>query len=96
MKARAETNQVNNEGKKLSNVAKDPEVLVVLKKWGIISGNGWTKSKLWTRHFFTGIENGFDAEEYQNDDESDEDWTFKKCKNTVIVILFSCFEFYIL
>ena len=73
MKARAETNQVNNEGKKLSNVAKDPEVLVVLKKWGIISGNGWTKSKLWSRHFFTGIENGFDAEEYQNDDESDED-----------------------
>ena len=30
---------MNNEGKTLSNVAKDPEVLVVLKKWGIISGN---------------------------------------------------------
>jgi len=56
LQAAADPDLINNEGKKLSTVARDPDVLVILKKWGIISG----------------VENGFHAEEYQNND-SEED-----------------------
>merc|ERR1711874_668820 len=56
LQAGADPAKKNNEGKKLSTVARDPDVCVVLKKWGILSG----------------MENGFDAEEYQNND-SEED-----------------------
>merc|ERR1712038_466830 len=51
LQADADPDIKNNEGKKLSSLARDPDVLVILKKWGIISG----------------IENGFNAEEYQNE-----------------------------
>ena len=38
LKAGADPDKINNEGKKLSTVARDPDVCVILKKWGIISG----------------------------------------------------------
>ena len=38
LKAGADPDKINNEGKKLSTVARDPDVRVILKKWGIISG----------------------------------------------------------
>ena len=64
---------MNNEGKTLSNVAKDPEVLVVLKKWGIISGSLSNLGTFVVHRILLGVENGFDAEEYKNNGESDED-----------------------
>ena len=76
LKAAADPDLINNEGKKLSTVARDPDVLVILKKWGIISGlssyNDEKEMTIYIGIFFLGFENGFHAEEYQNND-SEED-----------------------
>ena len=76
LKAKADPDIKNNEGKKLSSLARDPDVLVVLKKWGIISGLSAFNEREITisiKIFFTGIENGFNAEEYLQNNDSEED-----------------------
>ena len=59
--AGADTSKCNNEGKNITNLSKDSGVLVVLKKYKVIKD----------------INNGFNDDEYNQDDE-DSDWELDK------------------
>ena len=58
--AGADTSKCNNEGKSVANLSKDSGVLVVLKKYKVIKD----------------VNNGFNDDEYNQDDE-DSDWKLK-------------------
>ena len=56
-KAGADASKTNNDGKSVRNMSLDSEVLVVLKQHNIIKG----------------VNNGFNDDEYNNDEEDEEE-----------------------